>query len=286
MERVVQENREVVSKYYDTAQIYYHFLWYRRKGLGLHYGLWTSDVKNRTEAIVNENEVMARIADVREGDVVLDAGCGVAGSGIWLSSNLNAKVVNINISQKQLEKGKLLSSRSNLTDELMFTKSDYHYLPFRDNTFDVFWSLESIEHSVNTPMLIAESHRVLKKGGRLVIAGTMRGRNKLTEEEERQLNVGLSVSGAFTDSRTSDQIADILKDTGFGNVRNNNFTDKVMKSAEEMTKMCRWGLPVAKVLSSLHLTSPLITKNNQWGLYQEGLFRSGATTYNILSATK
>ena len=37
------------------------------------------------------------VARVREGDLVLDAGCGLGGSAIWLARSRGARVVGINI---------------------------------------------------------------------------------------------------------------------------------------------------------------------------------------------
>ena len=48
------QNRKIID-YYNEAQKYYYFLWHGNS-LGLHYGFWSEDVKNRKEAILKENE--------------------------------------------------------------------------------------------------------------------------------------------------------------------------------------------------------------------------------------
>jgi len=280
-----KEHRLKVINYYNTAQPYYELFWYG-KSLGIHYGLWTEGVSNRQKAIIKENEVLADLAKVKRGDLVLDAGCGVGGSGIWLARERGAKVIGFNIVNKQLTIGKDLAKKRNLSQSLEFVRGDYQELPFRSDAFDVFWSLESIEHATSNDEFIKEAFKVLKPGGRMVIAGTFAGREELSEEEKRQMQVGLSVAGCFTDFRTAKRVCDIAKNNGFVNVENIDHTKSVMRSSRQMTNMCRWGLPVAKALAAINAASPLLILNNQWGLYQEGLFKSGATSYNILVAEK
>lgn len=280
------EHRAKVTDYYNTAQIFYEHLWYGRKSLGLHYGLWTQDVANRNQAIIKENEVLADLAKVKPGHLILDAGCGVAGSGIWLAREREAEVVGLNIVHKQLTIGAGLAKKRNLLESLSFVQGDYQRLPFRSNTFDVFWSLESIEHATSIEQFTEEAFRVLKHGGRMVIAATFKGREDLSDEEQTQMKVGLDVAGCFTDFQTSNKVCDIAESVGFVNIKNIDQTALVMPSSSQMTNMCRWGLPAAKMLAALHLSSPILILNNQWGLYQEKLFLAGATSYNTLIAEK
>lgn len=281
-----QEHRERVQKYYSIAQPFYEYFWHG-KALGLHYGFWTNDVYNRKDAIIKENEILAELAGVKQNDLVLDAGCGIGGSGLWLAKERGAEVVGLDIVNKQLTKGKKLVGKRSLSQKVEFAKGDYQNLPFRDQAFDIFWSLESIEHAANLENFMKEAFRVLKSGGKIIIAGTFLGNKKdISQEEARQMQIGQTVSGCFNDFRTAEANAEIMRGIGFVNLKNLDKTEWVMKSAEQMTKMCRWGLPVAKALSASHIVSPILVLNNQWGTYQEGLFRSRATSYNILLANK
>lgn len=286
-ERDHQVQLEKVKRYYSTAQKYYERMWYRgNQGLGLHYGLWTKDVTNRIEAIAKENEVLADLAHVKAGDLVLDAGCGVGGSGIWLARHRGAKTVELNISHPQLVKGQQLAGRNSVRDALTFTEADYHRIPFASDSFDVFWSLESIEHADNVDEFIAEAYRILKPGGRTVIAGTFKGHNEPTAEQMAQLDVGMRAAGAFNDFRMAAEVADVMKTNGFSPVANLDITPLVMESARQMKTMCQLGLPGAQLGHRLGVVSQIMVDNTQWGVYQEDLFRSGVTSYSILVAEK
>ena len=281
-----QEHRTKIQEYYTIAQPYYRFMWHG-KSLGLHYGLWTENVTSRTSAIIKENEIMADLAGIKENDLVLDAGCGIGGSGIWLAEKRKANTVGLNTVDRQLTRGRHLAEKEKLGQKVDLLKGDYQRLPFKDNMFDVFWSLESIEHATNLEDFMKEAFRVLKPGGKIIIAATFLGDKKdISPEEKRQIDVGQSVAGCFNDFRTAEANVEIMKEAGFVNLQNLDRTEWVMKSSGQMTKMCRMGLPVARVLSALHAVSPILVLNNQWGTYQEGLFKSGATSYNILLAVK
>lgn len=283
-----QEYRSQLQKvidYYDKAQKFYETVWYR-KALGLHYGFWTSGVSNRDEAILEENKVLANMAGVGSGDRVLDAGCGVAGSGIWLTKNRQARVIGINIVHEQIKRATKLVNKNGVADMTHFAEADYHRLPFSDGSFDVFWSVESIEHSDNVPVFIKESFRVLGEGGRAVIAGTFKGETQATESQKEQLQVGFRAAGAFNDFRSADEVAEEMRKNGYVDVENRVVTDLVMKSAKQMKAMCQLGLPGAKFGRHIGLISQIMEDNTQWGVYQEGLFKAGVTSYNILTARK
>jgi cyclopropane fatty-acyl-phospholipid synthase-like methyltransferase len=280
------EHRSKIQKYYTTAQPYYEHFWHG-KALGLHYGFWINNVSSKTEAITKENEYLANLSDVKQNDLILDAGCGIGGSSIWLAKEKEAEVVGLNIVDRQLTTGKDLVNKRSLGQKVDFVKGDYQILPFKDNAFDVFWSLESIEHATNLNDFMKEAFRVLKPGGKIIIAATFLGDGKeITVEEKRQMDVGKAVAGTFNDFRSAKENAHVMNDVGFVDVQNFDKTAWVMKSAELMTKMSKWGLPVAKALAAIHAVSPVLILNNQWGTYQEGLFKSGATSYNILLGSK
>lgn len=276
-----------VKNYYDTAQKYYERVWYSgNRGLGLHYGIWADGVQNRIEAIEKENEILAHFAQIKQGDLVCDAGCGVGGSGIWLARHRGARVVALNIVRKQLREGQVLAERNAVTEPLNFIEADYHHIPFAPHSFDAFWSLESLEHSDDVGQFISEAYTLLKPGGIAVIAATFRGTKIPSEKQKQQLQVGFRAAGAFTDFHSDEEVADILIKSGFSTVKNICLTGHVMPSADEMEMMCQVGLPFAKLGHQMGLISQIMVDNTAWGTYQADLFRKNITSYHVLVAQK
>lgn len=79
-----RKHRRMVIRYYEVAQRFYTVFWHR-SSYGLHYGFWADGISDLQQAILKENEVLANLAGINRGDLVLDAGCGVGGSGVWLA---------------------------------------------------------------------------------------------------------------------------------------------------------------------------------------------------------
>lgn len=283
-----------VEFYYKTAQKYYEKWWYAKNllespengALGLHYGFNVESTKNRFERILKENEVLARLANIKSTDLVLDAGCGVGGSAIWLSKNIGSRVIPLNVVDMQLRRGQELTKKYNVADKIIFTEADYHYQPFSDNSFDVFWSLESMEHSDNLEKFLGGAYRVLKPGGRLIIAATFKGDVKPDKRQEHQLAVGARCAGAFNDFRKASEVLALLGQVGFTSLENKDVTPWVTKSAKEMKRACRGGLLGAMMLNKLGIVTDVMVDNTRWGIYQEGLFKKRITSYNVLIGRK
>jgi len=139
-----------IINYYDYTLPFYHWFWYgNSSSYALHYGLWDKNTKNLSEALINTNKFLARKAKVKNGDKILDAGCGTGGSSIWLATNFKVHIVGITISQKQLEQAQKLAKKNKVEDQVTFLLRDYLETGFKDDSFDVIWAIESVCHAEN-----------------------------------------------------------------------------------------------------------------------------------------
>lgn len=163
-------NNRDVADYYNQTQSHYQRWWKLDKSLSVHYGIWDENTKNFDQALINTNRIMMEIAKVKKGSNILDAGCGVGGSGVFLAKNKNAKVSGITLSEKQLEFAIQNTNNLNLNGLLEFTLQDYSKTSFADNSFDLVWCIESITSSPDKEKFAKEAFRVLKPGGKLIIA--------------------------------------------------------------------------------------------------------------------
>ena len=95
-------DKKGIVEYYDVAQVSYQDVWHLDDCLALHYGFWESGVTSLRQALVKENEVLAQLAGIQLGDAILDAGCGVGGSSIYLAKTIGCSVTGITLSDQQV----------------------------------------------------------------------------------------------------------------------------------------------------------------------------------------
>src|SRR6476660_3112592 len=99
------ENVEVVKSYYDKSQKWWPLFFGDEKSLAIHYGFWEKGT-TRSEALINPYKTAARLLEIRNGERLLDAGCGLGGALLWLASKYDINATGITISSSQLEQAK------------------------------------------------------------------------------------------------------------------------------------------------------------------------------------
>lgn len=102
---------------------------------------------------------------------VLDVGCGVGGTSRYLAKKLGsrASVTGITLSPNQVKRATELAVEQDVNNA-QFTVMNALDMEFDDNTFDVVWACESGEHMPDKEAYINEMMRVLKPGGKFVMA--------------------------------------------------------------------------------------------------------------------
>jgi cyclopropane fatty-acyl-phospholipid synthase-like methyltransferase len=63
-----------------------------KKNLALHYGYWDKKTLSHTQSLLNKNQKLYDAAGIKPVDKVLDAGCGIGGSSIWMAKNHGNKM--------------------------------------------------------------------------------------------------------------------------------------------------------------------------------------------------
>jgi ubiquinone/menaquinone biosynthesis C-methylase UbiE len=113
--------------------------------------------------------------ELRPGDRVLDLGCGAGDfSAIAAAIVMPANVLGVEIAEAALARARRTHP------ELRFELVPFDgALPLTDNSFDVVWASEVIEHVADTAAWVSEVRRVLAPGGRLLLTTPAHGRLRL-----------------------------------------------------------------------------------------------------------
>ena len=95
-----------LNQYYEDTWFDYRFLWLDPQNRALHFGFEQPGEKGHGESLIALNHVMAEHATLQRGERVLDAGCGVGGTSLWLTEEYVADVVGINLVGEHVERAR------------------------------------------------------------------------------------------------------------------------------------------------------------------------------------
>jgi SAM-dependent methyltransferase len=110
------------------------------------------------------------LAEIGPGDRALDVGCGT-GEFTAQMAQVGAGVVGTDVAEAALERAR---TRHRGLDFRITTIDGP--LPFPDNSFDLVWASEVIEHIGDTARWLSEVRRVLTPAGRLLLTTPSHGR--------------------------------------------------------------------------------------------------------------
>lgn len=278
-------SKHQIINYYDSCEIDYKLAWNLNKSFSMHYGFWDKTTKNLHQALMRENEILAKIAKIGKMDRVLDAGCGVGGSSIWLAKNIGCQVVGITLSQKQVDTAYKNAKKVVVSHLVNFLKKDFTKTGFADGSFDVVWAIESVCHAQDKSKFIKEAYRILKKGGRLILADGFCSKRNYNNEEDRIMKHGLNGWG-IDFLETLANFRKYLQDAGFKRISSKNVTSNVMLSSKRLYLASFPAFLVTKVGEWLGLRSKIQTANVISAYYQYHALRRKLAMYGIFYAVK
>lgn len=233
-------------EYYQESQWLYRLFCYTPRSLGMHFGFWNEDTKDRQEAIVNENREVMAACGVKKGMRALDAGCGVGGTAIFIARESGARVWGVTIDPKQVilaQKYALGRGVGGLTD---FSVQDFRHTNFPGNYFDAVYGIESVCYASPKSDFLKEAFRVLRPGGRLVVADGYVARKKL-DEREKKLIGDFTWAFELDELITPEEMTEAMNKTGFVKVECIDRTEQARPSVEYFQRLMRWFAPVAWV---------------------------------------
>jgi cyclopropane fatty-acyl-phospholipid synthase-like methyltransferase len=281
----VDELKADAEKHYDDCYQDYLFAWCNKENLALHYGYWDEQTTSHHQALLNKNQVLYDLCGIKSTDHVLDAGCGIGGSSIWMAKQHNNQVTAITISKQQTKYAQQHAKRQGVSEKTNFEVSDFCATPFAEASFDVVWGLESVCHALNKGDFLKEAFRLLKPGGRLVVCDGFILRREFSDDEWKDIVTCLN-GWAVPNLCSRDGFTQLLEQNYFQDISFNDITAETLPSADYMFKVAKRLQPVQKITQWLGLRSKAQTANFKVGLAQHRLFKDQLVEYGIFTATK
>ncbi len=251
--------------------------------MALHYGIWEESTRTFADALRNTNHIMMDIASVQKDDHILDAGCGVGGAAIYLAQTKSAKVVGVTLSDLQVKTAKQYIKRYNLESKIKISKQDYAHTSFESGSFDVVWACESLSSSKEKSIFISEAMRLLKPGGRMIIADFYR-----TEDRFDQTGIlkKWTDSWVMAELVTSNELEKLAAACGFKNIIMHDYTDLIYKTAQRLYWSYLIGKWPSKLYNFIFGARTYARNHYKSGYFQYMALQSGLWKYKIILAVK
>jgi cyclopropane fatty-acyl-phospholipid synthase-like methyltransferase len=261
-------NQRIVEHYKHTTFFYKRF-WYFSKGYAIHNGFYDKKHRTHLQALENANKVLAKIAGLTSSDKVLDAGCGVGGTSIWIAKNIGARVIGINISPLQLKIARKLVKDNKLDHLVTFYEQDYCNTEFPNEYFDVVWAHDSVCHAENKEAFVKEAFRILKPNGRLIVCDGFLSAPRTSLNSFYLKFLELFEEGFVLGKMVSiGEFKSYIKKNRFKTVK---FIDKNSTAHRNFILgfiICLPLYPIFFILEKLHLVNPMIRKWLLTGIIQ------------------
>lgn len=214
------DKRKIVE-HYDLVSPYYRSLW----GEHLHHGYWIRGDESKEGAQLQLTEHLAKLANVQEGSTVLDIGCGLGASSLYLARKYKARATGITISQVQVEMARKAAAAAQL--DAQFLLMDAEALDF-SQPFDLLWSIESISHYGDRRRFFADAARFLKPGGTLAFTDWFK-RAGLSAAQTRKFIEPIE-RGMFVELENMDDYESYLHASGLQIVQRQELTRQCAKT--------------------------------------------------------
>ena len=157
-----------IQEFYDASSGLWEEIW----GEHMHHGYYGADgklKKDRRQAQIDLIEEILKWSGVQQAENILDVGCGIGGSSLYLAQKFNASATGITLSPVQANRASDRAQEAGLGSRCRFQVANAQEMPFANDSFDLVWSLESGEHMPDKAKFMQECYRVLKPGGTLIM---------------------------------------------------------------------------------------------------------------------
>ncbi len=277
------QQRERIARYYREADFDYNAVWRSNRTLARHFGF--GDGVGHDDSMALANQHLADLAAVRSGSRVLDCGCGLGGTSIWMVRERNGIATGVDLLEHQIARARKEAARAGVADKAHFITGDFTATRLPAERFDVALAQESLCHVERKEQFYREAYRLLVPGGRLLIAEYMRlGRNRSTVEEA--MIRSWCDGWVMPDLLTGPEHAAAARAAGFRQVDVIDATADVSPSLARLHRRASFCFPLHRVLRALGLRTEMQHGNITAALFQFEASQRGFWFYGLLRALK
>jgi tocopherol O-methyltransferase len=281
----MEDYTATIIRYYETCAIDYRLVWHLDTCCAMHFGYWDEHVTRLRYALDRENAILAERAHIRHTDRVLDAGCGVGGSAIYLAKTIGCDVVGITLVPSQVRAAMANAQKHGLEGKAHFLPGDYCNTGLPSGSFDVVWAIESVCHAQSKKAFLQEAFRLLTPTGRLIIADGFASKTIYTSAEQLLMNAWLR-GWAVEALESKEHFEQHIRGIGFKHVSYSNITQHVMPSSRRLYLYSFLGIFIGRMLELAHLRSKIQTADILATRFQHITLKRGLWQYGIFYAEK
>ncbi len=159
---------------------------------------WANEYDQTLGKIRRHHEMLELAVDmskVRDGDKILDIGCGTGLLSLKFLETAECTITGIDLSEDMLNIWKNKIKELNLSRKVNVYPSDAANLEFEDAAFDIIASTVTLHHVKDKQQALSKMYNLLKPNGRLIIG-----------------DLDVDTSGSLTDVKRLRHILDYLKE--------------------------------------------------------------------------
>ena len=229
------------------ANDYFEFL--ARLGMTKHYGSLDATLE------------LAQITRLKPGQLILDLGCGVGATPVYLARESGLNVIGADLVESMLYRSRERANKDQVADKTSFLAADARILPFPDNCFDAV-IMESVNVFFEDKLAaFKEYYRVIKPGGYLGITEMTWLKPPIKKF------IDLFKTAAFVTALEVDGWKKLISDSGFDNSIGNGYP--IDPARESKGRFERYGRGFAlKVIG--RMLKLILTDKSSRSFFQDG----------------
>ena len=224
------QHNDNINAYYDSPAV---LLFEELAQQQIHLGYWDDKYPHidLAQAAKRLTQIVIDQIDIPKDANFLDIGCGCGLPAIEIVKQKDCFLEGITINSLQEEKATTLAEVSGLSNRASFCVGDASALPYADYQFNGALLLESIHH-IGHQEALAETWRVLKPGGTVLIADGVVLKDEVDDADKSMLAETFVAKSLLTESEIKVQ----LQQAGFTDIEVIDLTQAIQPTWSKLVE--------------------------------------------------